>query len=104
MGILAKTFEVQPLKSNNGELELPSGLCLFQLKRQMDLATARNLSTTVKRLGGGYVAHGGDACKTPTKLEIGNREIVGYGINGTADYADSHDHWLPMPRLLGCEG
>jgi len=54
------------------------GLCLFQLKRQMDLATARNLSTTVKRLGGGYVAHGGEICKTPTKLEIGNREVKSY--------------------------
>merc|ERR1711953_550727 len=65
----------------------------------MDLATARNLSTTVKRLGGGYVAHGGDVCKTPTKLEIGNREIVGYGINGTADYADSAMYPFPAIRF-----
>ena len=51
------------------------GLCLFQLKRQMDLAATRNLTTTVKRLGGGYVVHGGEACKTPTKVDIGNREV-----------------------------
>ena len=52
------------------------GLCLYQLKRQMDLANMRNLSTTVKKLGGGYVAHGGDVVKVPTKLDIGNREVI----------------------------
>ena len=52
------------------------GLCLFQLKRQMDLAASRNLTTTVKRLGGGYVVHGGEAVKTPTKVDIGNREVI----------------------------
>ena len=42
----------------------------------MDLANMRNLSTTVKKLGGGYVAHGGDVVKVPTKLDIGNREVI----------------------------
>jgi len=65
----------------------------------MDLAATRNLTTTVKRLGGGYVVHGGEACKTPTKVDIGNREIVGFGINGNPDYADSIMYPFPAIRF-----
>ena len=56
------------------------GLVLVQLKRQMDLAMTKNLSTTVQRLGGGYVVHGGEAVKTPVKVDIGNREVIKFFV------------------------
>merc|ERR1712012_406139 len=65
----------------------------------MDLAMTKNLSTTVQRLGGGYVVHGGEAVKTPVKVDIGNREIVGFGINGEPNYADSVMYPFPAIRF-----
>ena len=77
-------------------LNFRRGVTLFQLKRQL----GRNFSTSQKTLGGGYDNHGGDLVYSPQhKVEIGKREIVGYGNTGEATYIDHPVHPFPAIRF-----
>jgi hypothetical protein len=52
-------------------------------------------TSSVKRSG--YDDHGGEHQPLPIKCEIGNREVVGYGMNGEETYID---HWAyPFPAI-----
>merc|ERR1711936_796810 len=79
------------------------GLVLFNLQRQMALSQKNaTLSTSAIVLGGHhapskYELHGGEEQKMPIGLEIGKREVVGYGNCGQENYVD-HVHY-PFPAI-----
>ena len=79
------------------------GLVLFNLRRQMALSQKNaTFSTSTVVLGGDhppskYELHGGEKQKLPIGLEIGNREVVGYGNCGQENYVD-HIHY-PFPAI-----
>lgn len=58
-------------------------------------------TSSVKRSG--YAdkddAHGGDYQPLPIKVEIGNREVVGYGMNGEETYIDHYAAPFPAIRF-----
>merc|ERR1712158_30161 len=65
------------------------------------------LSTSAKALGGhvdtkiykDYNLHGGEKVRAPIKLDIGKREVVGFGITGNEDYIDDPHHPFPAIRF-----
>merc|ERR1712179_822892 len=80
------------------------GLVLFNLQRQMAISQKNaTLSTSTLVFGGHghapskYELHGGEEQKLPIGLEIGNREVVGYGNCGQENYVD-HVHY-PFPAI-----
>merc|ERR1712020_242652 len=84
------------------------GLILLNMKKQMAISQKNAaLSTSAKALGGhvdtkiykDYNLHGGEKVRAPIKLDIGKREVVGFGITGNEDYIDDPHHPFPAIRF-----
>merc|ERR1712048_1228989 len=81
------------------------GLILLNMKKQTAIKKAA-LSTSGKALGGGvpkhfkdYNLHGGEKQHLPIGVDIGTREVVGFGVNGTEMYVDDLHHPFPAIRF-----
>merc|ERR1712001_282354 len=84
------------------------GLILLNMKKQMAISQKNAaLSTSAKALGGhvdtkiykDYNLHGGEKVRAPIKLDIGKREVVGFGITGNEDYIDDPHHPFPCHSI-----
>merc|ERR1712223_1865853 len=99
-----KSFELNLRTEKMAACNFRRGLVLFNLQRQMALSQKNaTLPTSAIVLGGGhhapskYELHGGEKQKMPIGLEIGRREVVGYGNCGQENYID-HVHY-PFPAI-----
>merc|ERR1739848_532071 len=82
------------------------GLILLNMKKQVAISQKKAaLSTSAKALGGvskwykDYDVHGGEKVKQPVMLDIGKREVVGFGMNGQENYIDDPHHPFPAIRF-----
>jgi len=74
----------------------------FLARRQMLKAfgaNARMLSTSCGRFGAVQVPGGGEYQPHPVACDIGNREVVGFGLNGVEMYADTLQAPFPAIRF-----
>merc|ERR1712193_503383 len=98
-----KSFELNLRTEKMAARNFRQGLILFNLQRQMAMSQKNaTFSTSTVILGGGhapskYELHGGEKQKLPIGLEIGKREVVGYGNCGQENYID-HVHY-PFPAI-----
>ena len=69
-------------------------------KRQLMKFACRSLGTTACWRGGApSVPGGGEFQPFPIKTDIGNREVVGFGINGEENYIDNVSAPFPAIRF-----
>jgi len=68
-------------------------------RRQLIKLASRSLSTTSCMKGEVQVPGGGEFQPFPIKTKIGNREVVGFGMNGEENYLDNLNAPFPAIRF-----
>jgi len=68
-------------------------------RRQLIKLASRSLSTTSCLKGEVQVPGGGEFQPFPIKTKIGNREVVGFGMNGEENYLDTLNAPFPAIRF-----
>lgn len=85
-----------------GSLSARKVMCMHMVaRRQLLKLVQRNLSSsTCLRYGGDvHVPGGGEFQPFPVQTEIGKREVVGFGVNGTESYVDTAQAPFPAIRF-----